>query len=107
MKNAYFLIAGLLMAGTLCAADIGRYQLFQGYYTADGVVNGEQGKSQEKSVFRIDTTTGEVWIYKELTIVDKRAGVGQSKSWELVDSKFKNLIVKPPFDPSKPFEVEK
>ena len=39
----------------------GRYQLFQGHYT----VNVRGTPFKEDAVFKLDTDTGKVWIYRE------------------------------------------
>jgi len=39
----------------------GRYQLFQGHYT----VNAKGTAFKEDAVFKLDTDTGKVWIYRE------------------------------------------
>ncbi|GEM_PF-5664753 len=40
---------------------LGRFQLFQGYYT----VSSGGTAFKENAVFKLDTVTGEVWVYFE------------------------------------------
>ncbi len=49
-------------------SDRGRFQLFQGYYKSNTVLNKtDLYKEEEKNVFKVDTKTGEVWEYFNLS----------------------------------------
>jgi hypothetical protein len=69
----------------------GRYQLFQGYYTQSAYIKGEAGESDKKAIMKIDTATGDTWLYTDTLIADKNIGAGQSKGWQLIDGKFKGF----------------
>lgn len=75
MRVGTLLLSGLLLATTASAQeeaepDLGRYQLFMGEYTT-GLRTGE---TPERSLFRIDTVTGTVWIGKQIQYLDKKSG---------------------------------
>lgn len=55
--------------------QIGRYQLLQGYYTYP---NGD-----EKDIFKIDTVTGNVWVYSP-GFINNTIGKVMPRYWELI-----------------------
>jgi len=76
------------------AVDVGRYQLLLGYYTiavtvkdappgpdSESFENIREHEEENRAVFKIDTATGDVWIYSVRTFEDRRGKKPWTKSW--------------------------
>jgi hypothetical protein len=59
-------------------AVAGRFQLFQGEYQ---FINAKGQEFWLKGLFRIDTTTGTVWLGEADQITDSQGGVTQTTRW--------------------------
>lgn len=57
----------------------GRYQLFQGEYY---FINLRGEGRWSKALFRIDTTTGQVWIGEQIQSVDETGRAVQRRFWQ-------------------------
>jgi hypothetical protein len=82
MKKIALLLLSLLIVlpfSVYAIEDVGRYQLLQGYYQAYDKSNGVV--VDQKTVFKIDTTTGSTWRYYQFLNEDGKI----IESWLSID----------------------
>ena len=77
MKNIGLVCMGAVIAFTLAlivgftnTLNEGRYQLFFG--TAPETISGQKGSGdyEKKVCFKVDTVTGDTWVFSQLTVAD-------------------------------------
>lgn len=89
------IVTGLMLAGAVAVTnreaesssqdEVGRYQLAAGYYDStirEGFETGSRRQAQRTGVFKIDTATGQTWVYKE--VIDNRSIIEPSLSREWI-----------------------
>lgn len=59
----------ILISPVFAKNEVGRFQLFQGYYRSANLNN--LTSSDEKDIFKIDTVTGKVWKFVVAVEKDK------------------------------------
>jgi hypothetical protein len=67
------------------SGEVGRYLLAAGYYHSavrEGLDAASRHMTQRTGVFKIDTATGQTWIYKE--VIDNRSIIEPSLSREWI-----------------------
>ena len=103
MKRSTILLGAVLLAGSIAPgvwaaddesrSDIGRYQLFM----ADLNTSLRASETPERTLFRLDSLTGTVWIARQVQYLDKKTGKQVlQRYWEPFEQYVTEVIPAPP-----------
>jgi hypothetical protein len=69
--GAVFMFAFALILGLAPTGSEGRYQLFFGTVTTYSESDGATSQGEERKCFKVDTATGDTWLFTDVTTIEK------------------------------------